>query len=150
MHELIFDVPRFLAKHKILGYLSEEEGESLHCLVNKQLQQYQNVRDQSEKLRLIVTNEELLSTADRSLAHVTPRPKCDPCNVFLRMGTCPQCKKAVNNPLKFSRFKNKDHKTNNNDFYCNYFLSFVGLRKKLLSPHKYSKSFNYFYSKSSI
>ena len=37
MHELIFDVPCFLAKRKTLGYLSEEEGESLHCLINKQL-----------------------------------------------------------------------------------------------------------------
>ena len=35
MHELIFDVPRFLTKHKTLGYLSEEEGEGLHCLINK-------------------------------------------------------------------------------------------------------------------
>ena len=74
IQELIFDVPYFLAKHKALGYLSEE-GENLHCSVNKQLQQYQNVRDQSEKLQL-VTNEELLSTADRSLVYVTPRPKC--------------------------------------------------------------------------
>ena len=100
MHELIFDVPRFLAQHKILGDLSEEEGKSLQCSINKQLRQYQNVRDQSDKLQLIVTNEELLSTADRSLAHITPMPKCDRCNVFLRMGTCPQCKKAVNNPTK--------------------------------------------------
>ena len=40
---LIFDVPRFLAKHKTLGYLSEEEGESVHYSINKQLQQYQSV-----------------------------------------------------------------------------------------------------------
>ena len=67
--------PFFLAKHKALGYLCEE-GENLHCSVNKQLQQYQNVRDQSEKLQFVVANEELLSTADRSLVFVTPRPKC--------------------------------------------------------------------------
>ena len=94
MHELIFD------QAQNTGILSEEEGESLHCSVNNQLRQYRNVRDQSEKVRLILTNEELLSIADRSLAYVTPRPKCDPCNVFLRMGTFPQCKKAVNNPTK--------------------------------------------------
>ena len=35
MHELIFGVPRFLAKHKTLEYLSEEEGESLNCSINK-------------------------------------------------------------------------------------------------------------------
>ena len=105
MHKLIFDVPHFLAKHKTLGYLNEEEGESLHCLVSKQLRQYQNVRDQSEKLWLIVTNEWLLSIADRSLVYITPRPKCEHCNMFLRMGTCPKCKKAVNNPTKLSQNK---------------------------------------------
>ena len=104
IHKLIFDVPRFLAKHKTLGYLSDKESESLHCLVNKQLWHYQNIRDQSEKLQLVVTKEELLSTTDRSLAFVTPRPKCDPCNVFLKMGTCPQWKEAVNNPGLFKRF----------------------------------------------
>ena len=50
-HELIFDVLRFLAKHKTLGYLSEEEGESKHS-INKQLRQYQSVQDDGEKLRL--------------------------------------------------------------------------------------------------
>ena len=39
MHELIFDIPCFLAEHRTLGYLSEEKGESLHCSINKQLQQ---------------------------------------------------------------------------------------------------------------
>ena len=69
IHELIFDVPRFLAKHKTLEHLSEEESESLHCSVSKQLRQNQNVRDHSEELRIVVTNEELLSTADRRLAY---------------------------------------------------------------------------------
>ena len=100
MQELIFDMPCFLAKHKTTGYLSEEEGKSLHCSVNKQIRQCQNFRNQSEKIQLIVTNEELLSTSDRILAYVTPRPKCKLCNVFLRMGTCLQCKKAKNNPTK--------------------------------------------------
>ena len=35
MHELIFDVPRFLVKHRTLGYVSEECGNSLHCSINK-------------------------------------------------------------------------------------------------------------------
>ena len=39
IHELIFDVPRFLAKHKTLGYLSEEKGESGHHSISKQLWQ---------------------------------------------------------------------------------------------------------------
>ena len=81
INELIFDVPHFLAKHKTLGYLSEEEGESKHHSIKKQLRQYQSVRDEAEKLRLVVTNEELLSTAGRRLADVKPRPKCDSCKV---------------------------------------------------------------------
>ena len=93
MHELIFDVPRFLAKHKTLGYLSEEEGESLHCSINKQLRQYQSIRNEGEKLVHVVKNQELLNTADRNLAKVTPRPKCDSCNIYLRKGVCPQCQK---------------------------------------------------------
>ena len=75
--ELIFDVLHFLAKHKILVYLIEEESESVHHSISKQLRQYQSVRDEGEKLQLDITNEELLSTADRSLADVKPRPKCD-------------------------------------------------------------------------
>ena len=56
MHELVFDVPRFLTKHKALGYLSEEEVESLHCLINKQLRQYQSIRNEGEKLVYVVKN----------------------------------------------------------------------------------------------
>ena len=67
IYELIFYVPRFLDKHKTLGYLSQEEGESMHHLLIKQLRQYQSVRDEGEKLQLAITNEELLSTAERTL-----------------------------------------------------------------------------------
>ena len=35
IHELVFDVPRFMAKHKTLGYLSEDECESKHHSINK-------------------------------------------------------------------------------------------------------------------
>ena len=54
--------------------------------------------DQSKKLWL-VTDEELL-TSDRNLAYVTPRPRCDPCNVFLRMINCSQCKKKQTKKTK--------------------------------------------------
>ena len=93
IHELIFDALRFLAKRKTLGYLSEEEGESKHHSINKQLRQYQSVRDEGEKLWFVITNEELLSTADRRLADVKRRPKCDSCKVYLRKGLCSQCHK---------------------------------------------------------
>ena len=32
----------------------------------------------------VVKIQELLNTADRSLAGVTPRPKCESCNVYLQ------------------------------------------------------------------
>ena len=86
MNELILDVPHFSANYKTLGYLNEEEGESLHCSINKQLRQYQIIRNEGEKLVHVVKNQELLNTADKSLAKVTPRPKCDACNVYLREG----------------------------------------------------------------
>ena len=76
---------------RTLGYLSEEEGESLHCSINKQLQQYQSIRNEGKKLVHVVKNQELLNTADRSLAKVTHRPKCDSCNVYLQKVVCPQC-----------------------------------------------------------
>ena len=78
MHELIFDVPRFLAKHKTLRYLSEEEGESLHCSINKHLWQYQSIRNEGEKLVHVVKNQE---------------PKCGSCNIYLQKGVCPQWQK---------------------------------------------------------
>ena len=59
MHELIFDVPRFLAKNKTLGYLSQEDGEGLHCSINKHLRQYQSIRNEDEKLVHVVINQEL-------------------------------------------------------------------------------------------
>ena len=61
MHELIFDVPFSLAKHKTLEYLSEKEGESLHCSINKQLRQYR-VTNKGEKLVYVIKNQELLNT----------------------------------------------------------------------------------------
>ena len=87
--------PVFWPKHKTLGYLSEEEGESKHHSIKKQLRQYQSVPDEGEKLRLVITSEELLSTADRRLADVKSRPKCDSFKVYLRKGLCPQCHKKT-------------------------------------------------------
>ena len=93
MHELIFDAPRCLGKHKTIRYLKEEEGESLHCSINKPLGQYQSIRKEGQKLVHVFKIQELLNTADRNLAKVTPRPKCGSCNVYLRKGFCPQCQK---------------------------------------------------------
>ena len=79
LHELIFDVPRFLAKHKTLGMFSEEEGESLHNLVNQDLRHVASVRDDSLKLRLLLERHELRGKADRSLLQTQAR-LCQKCS----------------------------------------------------------------------
>ena len=45
MHFYSFDVPRFLKKHKTLGLLSEEEGESSHSAINMENRVLACVRD---------------------------------------------------------------------------------------------------------
>ena len=37
IHKLIFNVPRFVNKHKTIGMLSEQEGESKHAAINAEL-----------------------------------------------------------------------------------------------------------------
>ena len=41
----------------------------------------------------VVKNQELLNTADRSLANVTPGPKCDSSSAYLQKSICPESKK---------------------------------------------------------
>ena len=62
----------------------------MHCSINKQLGQYQSIRNEGEKLVYVVKIQELLNTADRSLAKVTPRPKCESCNLYLQKGVYPE------------------------------------------------------------
>ena len=95
MHELIFDVPRFAKNHATLGLLSEEEGESLHNSVNQELRQLHGVRDEKQKLRLLLTRQELWGKADRKLQQAKVR-KCVKCStpkqrVFYREGKCYVC-----------------------------------------------------------
>ena len=100
MHELIFTVPRFVRKFKTLGKLSEEEGESLHAAVNQELRQLACVRDQSEKIRLVLERQELRSSVSKLLLKVDIRI-CQRCKLngnrrFLRKGRdnekhCPAC-----------------------------------------------------------
>ena len=54
MHELIFHIPRFIAYHKTLGMFSEEEGESLHNVINQELRSLYCVRDNKQKLELLI------------------------------------------------------------------------------------------------
>jgi len=58
IHELIFDVPRFLAKHKTVGLFSEEEGESSHKSFNQELKPLSCVRDLLQRLELAFKRQE--------------------------------------------------------------------------------------------
>ena len=98
---------------------SSEEAESLHCLINKQLQQYQSSRNEGEKLVHVVKNQELLNTADRNLAKVTPSPKCGSWKCLFTKGCLPTVSKKVQNlPSFYMHLKNKDHTVNNTLFIC--------------------------------
>ena len=85
----------FVKTHKTIGYLSEKEGESLHSICNKELQQLHGVRDQELKLSLLLKRFELFSKADQKLQIAKIR-KCVECkgNVFtsfFRKGKCILC-----------------------------------------------------------
>ena len=95
MHELIFDVPRFLENHNTVGLYSEEEGESIHNAINQELRQLCCVRNNAQKLKLLLRRQELRGRADRSLL-VPVRRLCQRCLVggvstFLRQGKCNIC-----------------------------------------------------------
>nr|XP_047133796.1 uncharacterized protein LOC124811886 [Hydra vulgaris] len=79
MHELNFNAPLFVKSHKTIGLLNEEEGESLHGGVNQELRQLHSVRNQEQKLRLVLKRFELHSKADRKLQAAKVR-KCVVCS----------------------------------------------------------------------
>ena len=67
VHELIFSVPRFVKKHKTIGLLSEQSGESLHAAVNMEVRQLVSVKDKSQQIRLVFERQELRSLADKKM-----------------------------------------------------------------------------------
>ena len=73
MHEYIFHVPKFLAKHKTVGLCSEEEGESLHARFNAEMRALGAVRDPSLQMQLLQERQELRSMCDKSLFDRKPR-----------------------------------------------------------------------------
>ena len=50
IHELVFDVSRFVGEHGTVGLFSEEEGESLHHEINLESAQLSSVRSDPERL----------------------------------------------------------------------------------------------------
>ena len=75
IHELVFDVPRFVEEHGTVGLFSEEEGESLHHEINLESAQLSCIRSDPERLLLVMEWHEQHSQADRSLVIPPPR-KC--------------------------------------------------------------------------
>ena len=89
MHALTFHVPMFAEEHEAIGLFSEEEGETIHKIVNQKYRQYSNVRASSEKQMLIHQDLELGSVTCRDPLK-TPVRKCD-CGSFFVMGLCKAC-----------------------------------------------------------
>uniref|UniRef100_A0A7M6DRE7 Uncharacterized protein n=1 Tax=Clytia hemisphaerica TaxID=252671 RepID=A0A7M6DRE7_9CNID len=96
IHEFVWSVPQFLKDHKTIGRYSEEEGESLHNLINQELRRLCGVQDQKLQLMLLHEAQELRGKADRSLLIPKSRlcPVCKP-RVFLKAGKCQICQKEV-------------------------------------------------------
>ena len=67
MHEMIFNVPRFVNHWKTIGLLLEQEGESKHAAVNAELRSLACVRNHAERIQLILEREELCSSADKNI-----------------------------------------------------------------------------------
>ena len=89
MHALTFHVPSFAEDHGTIGLFSEEEGETIHKIVNEKLRQYSNVRAPSQRNRLIHQDLELSCVTSRE-ALKTPKRKCN-CGGFFVKGRCPKC-----------------------------------------------------------
>ena len=79
MHELIFNVPRFIEQWKTLGLFSEQEGESKHNAVNQQLRVLACMREPSERLRLVLEREELRGFAHKNII-AKPARLCRSCS----------------------------------------------------------------------
>ena len=45
MHELIFNIPKFVHKYETIGMLSEQEGESKHASINAKIRPLANVQN---------------------------------------------------------------------------------------------------------
>ena len=98
MHFYSFDVPRFVKKHKTLGLLSEEEGESLHAAFNMENHQLVSVRESGYRIYLSLKRHAIRGQCDKSLLKA-PKRLCS-CSEhgfssernFLKDGVCPKCK----------------------------------------------------------
>ena len=93
IHELIFNIPRFVNNWKTTGILSEQEGEFKHAAVNAELCSLACVQNHAEKIRLVIER----ARSDKSA--MKPNPcLCEnckinkECGVFFRFGKDDICK----------------------------------------------------------
>ena len=78
IHELDFDVPRFVKEHRTVILFSEEEGKSIHHAINLDGAQLLGVRQRDLQLKLLIERHETRALADRSLLARRSR-KCREC-----------------------------------------------------------------------
>ena len=78
IHELAFDVPRFVKEHQTVGLFSEEGGENVEHAINLEGAQLVGVRQKDLQLRLLIKQHETRAQADWSLLVTRPR-KCREC-----------------------------------------------------------------------
>ena len=92
IHELAFDVPRFVKEYQTVGLFSEEEGESIHRAINLEGTQLVGVQQKDVQLRLLVQQHETRTQADPSLLVTRPRKQRE-CvgqeQPILKNNTCP-------------------------------------------------------------
>ena len=92
IHALTVHVSEFVEEHGAIGLFSEEDGESLHKIVNQKLRQYSNVRASSARNELIHKDLELSSVTSRESLKPDQR-KCD-CGSFFVANQCKTCGQA--------------------------------------------------------
>ena len=92
IHQLAFDVLRFVKEHQSVGLFSEEEGESIHHAINLEGDQPVDVRQKDLQLRLLIERHETRAQPDLSPLAMRSR-KCRECvgqgRGFLKDNTCP-------------------------------------------------------------
>ena len=103
-------VPSFVRKYRTVGMLSEQEGESKHSAMNAELRPLANVRNASERIRLLLEREELRSSMDKNLIRPEGRMclKCKESNqrtslraAFDGNRYCPKCQPDNSHWLKY-------------------------------------------------
>ena len=87
MHEFIFHVPRFVEEHQTIGVFSEEEGESLHNIVNQEVRHFACMRGDKAKLSAVAANIEVRGKVDETYLKRKQR-KCAQCSMFRIKGMC--------------------------------------------------------------